>query len=180
MKKIQQYLLMLVLIAGMIFSLSACGDAKAKEEYKAAYQQLLSDMEYAGEMDLDDVDTAIDVLQDIRYNMTQFIAIDPPSACKEGHEKLASGCQAMINYIDTAFEYVDMIESGYGDSVWERYANFNEAENFGEYSSGLGSIFNRDQEKQELEDAENRMSTYLQTAFTDMSEGIAILDEVYS
>ncbi len=110
----------------MVFSLVACGNdnsndnasksntgntsqseqqtALSKEDYQASFSQLSADLQsiqsQASNIDLTDVDAAKSLLEDLKKPFSDFMNQVPPAEYKEAHEKITSGCQAMIDYID--------------------------------------------------------------------------------
>lgn len=104
----------LLLAAAMVFSLAACGaDSKqeedtasgmTKEEYQQAVQTLSTEIgeiqDRASEIDGTDAEQAKDLLDELKTPLQDFMAIDPPESYAAGHEKLQSGCQSLIEYID--------------------------------------------------------------------------------
>ena len=48
-----------------------------------------------------DPESAKEVLESMKAPLNDFIAITPPEAYAAGHEKMQSGCQSMIDFIDT-------------------------------------------------------------------------------
>ena len=51
---------------------------------------------------MSDPEAGQEVLDAMKSSMNDFIAITPPEAYADAHEKLQSGCQALIDFIDTA------------------------------------------------------------------------------
>ncbi len=121
MKNATKRLLAILLAASMAFSLTACGGKKdggdagnggaavssapkalTEDEYKASFEEIFSDFQNVNSVDMTDIDAAKKTLEDMKAGMNEFIALNPPESCKDGHDKLSSGCQAMIDYIDTA------------------------------------------------------------------------------
>ena len=122
MKNATKRLLAILLTASMAFSLTACGGkndggdagngdgaavssapkALTEDEYKASFEEIFSDFQNVNSVDMTDIDAAKKTLEDMKTGMNEFIALNPPESCKDGHDKLSSGCQAMIDYIDTA------------------------------------------------------------------------------
>lgn len=104
----------LLLAAAMVVSLAACGaDGKqeedtasgmTKQEYQQAVQTLsteISDIQdRASEIDGTDAEQTKDLLDELKTPLQDFMAIDPPESYAAGHEKLQSGCQSLIEYID--------------------------------------------------------------------------------
>ncbi len=77
-----------------------------EEAYKATFEEIFSDFQNVNDLDMTDVNAAKKTLQDMKVGLNRFIDLNPPESCKAGHKKLASGCQAMIEYIDTALSTI--------------------------------------------------------------------------
>ncbi len=111
----------------MVFSLSACGGndsnnsnnagnaskssaseskqtALSKEDYQASFTELATELESiqseAANIDTTDVDAAKKLLEDLKQPFSDFMSQVPPAEYEEAHQKITSGCQAMIDYID--------------------------------------------------------------------------------
>ncbi len=111
----------------MMFSLVACGNnnsnnadnasksnssnssqaektAVSKEDYEASFNQLATDLEAiqsdAANIDTTDVEASKKLLEDLKKPFSDFMSIVPPTEYEEAHQKISSGCQAMIDYID--------------------------------------------------------------------------------
>ncbi len=95
-------------------TLTACGgkggDAMSEEDYKAEFEKLGEDLtaiqEDSANLDLTDPDTAKKTLEDMKKPFADFINVTPPDSLKDAHEKISSGCQAMVDYIDTTLSLV--------------------------------------------------------------------------
>ncbi|MCI8526029.1 MAG: hypothetical protein HFF17_08930 [Oscillospiraceae bacterium] len=108
MKTTKRILALLLVLAAMTSALSACGgsgDALSKEDYEAAVtklgEELTSVQTDAATLDPSDVDGAKKVLDDMKKPFSDFIDLVPPKDYEDAHEKMKSGCTAMIEYIDT-------------------------------------------------------------------------------
>ena len=120
MKKNMKRWMAALLAAAMAFALTACGGsgnngdgakssapaALTADEYKDAFEELFSDMGSIQSVDVADEEAAKATLEDMKDAMNQFIALNPPESCEEGHAKMASGCQAMVDYIDAMLSIV--------------------------------------------------------------------------
>ncbi|MDO4270764.1 MAG: DUF6376 family protein [Eubacteriales bacterium] len=114
--------LVAALLAGvMVLSLGACGKkdegapmddagqnapaALTEEEYMQAVQDLSESMTKvqtdAANVDMTDPDASKQILEDLKQPLNDFIAINAPEAYAEAHDKMKSGCAAMVDYIDT-------------------------------------------------------------------------------
>lgn len=103
----------------LALSLAACGgDGKAdgnadatpapaltEEEYMDAVTKMNEDMATiqtdAASLDTTDVDAAVQLLEDMKAPLQEFMSVTPPEKYQAAHEKLSSGCQSMIDFIDT-------------------------------------------------------------------------------
>ncbi len=103
---------------------SSTPKALTEEEYKTHLEETLSKLERVNNADITDADIEKLVMEDVEYvsradadavkkelenmkaEMNGFIALNPPQSYKDGHDKLSSGCQAMIDYIDTALRII--------------------------------------------------------------------------
>ena len=114
--------LLLALLLVFCLALSACGggsdngggetsNALTEEEYQDAVTKLGEDFTAsqveASNLDTSDVDAAVKLLEDAKAPLQEFIAITPPDTYAAAHEKLQSGSQAMVDYIDLVVEIVD-------------------------------------------------------------------------
>ena len=105
-----------MLLAGLLaFSLTACsqgegasgtteGEALTEQEYQDAVTKLSEDFTTlqteAANIDTTDVDAAVELLESFKAPLEEFMAVVPPEVYSAAHEKLSSGSQAMIDYID--------------------------------------------------------------------------------
>ena len=55
----------------------------------------------AASLDPNDLDAAKKLLDDMKQPFVDFMAVTPPEAYTDAHVKMQSGCQAMVDYIDT-------------------------------------------------------------------------------
>lgn len=117
--KTKLHLLITTLALSLALFLSACtgGDAGTstsenntppaltEEEYQEAVNTLSTDLSTiqadANNVDLSDEENAKKILEDLKKPFSDFMNINPPEAYAEAHTKLQSGCQAMVDYIDT-------------------------------------------------------------------------------
>ena len=100
-------LLPLMLALVMALTLTACGGsgdsgALTEEEYQQEVENLSAELTTvqtdAANLDPTDVDGAKQLIEDLKQ---PFAALNPPESYQEAHEKLSSGCQAMIDFLDT-------------------------------------------------------------------------------
>lgn len=116
-----------------VFSLTACGSdnsndadnasksktnsssqseqtALSKEDYEASFAELAADLQSiqseASSIDTTDVDAAKKLLEDLKKPFSDFMSQVPPAEYEEAHQKITSGCQAMIDYIDGCYDLV--------------------------------------------------------------------------
>ena len=112
-------LLALLMALTMALSLTACGGddanngttddqnttALTEEEYQQAVtdlsDKLTSIQTDAASLDPNDLDAAKKLLDDMKQPFVDFMAVTPPEAYADAHVKMQSGCQAMVDYIDT-------------------------------------------------------------------------------
>lgn len=126
-KNMTKRLLAALLAAAMALSLAACGGAKdaanggsetgetsetsetastalTEEEYQQAVTDLsaeMSEIQESASSVATDPEAAKEVLEAMKTSLNDFIAITPPEAYADAHEKLQSGCQSLIEFIDT-------------------------------------------------------------------------------
>lgn len=116
MKQMTKRLLALLAASALVLGLGACGEkaeeeaegALSEEEYIDAVDNLSLEMfsvqQASQEAEIADEQAARDLVEELQKPLRDFIAIVPPAAYAEAHEKLQSGCQAMIDYIDIIFD----------------------------------------------------------------------------
>lgn len=111
--KVRKYcslLTALVMVCALL--LAGCGGgeteeagALTEEEYEAAVVKLGEDFTTiqndAAALDVTDPEAALQLLEDCKAPLEEFIAIVPPAVYAEAHAKLVSGSQAMISFLDT-------------------------------------------------------------------------------
>ena len=120
MKKTVKKLLAVLLAVAMgaaFLGLTACGgsndagaQALTKEEYEQAVEDLgtqFSEIQTNATEAMSDPAAAKDVLASMKQPLEDFIAITPPEIYAAGHEKLQSGCDAMLDFIGTVEQMVD-------------------------------------------------------------------------
>jgi len=78
-----------------------------EEAYKAAFEEIFSDFQNVNDVDISEGNAAKKTLEDMKTRMRAFIAVYPPESCKNCHEKLSSGCQAMIEFIDIKLSLIN-------------------------------------------------------------------------
>ena len=120
-KNMKKRLLAALLAAAMALSLTACGGggsdagtgdgsgeaasaALTEEEYQQAVEDLsteMSEIQTNASTAITDPESAKEVLEAMKTSLNDFIAITPPEAYADAHEKLQSGCGALIDFIDT-------------------------------------------------------------------------------
>lgn len=123
-KNVTKRLLAALLAAALAFSLAACGGgndageggsssgdsgetasaALTEEEYQQAVQDLsteMSEIQNSASTAVTDPESAKEVLEAMKTSLNDFIAITPPESYADAHEKLQSGCQSLIEFIDT-------------------------------------------------------------------------------
>lgn len=115
-KKTSRSLLALLLVCVMAISLAACGKkdnstgALTKEQYQEAVTNLMKDFSDIqtkvnnGTDIIADKEAAVQLLKELKTPLENFKAIQAPKEYEEGHAKLQSGCQAMIDYLDIVIE----------------------------------------------------------------------------
>ena len=123
-KNMTKRLLAALLAAAMALSLAACGGgndaansggetgengeaastALTEEEYQQAVEDLsteMSEIQSNASAVATDPEAAKEALEAMKTSLNDFIAITPPEAYADAHEKLQSGCQSLIEFIDT-------------------------------------------------------------------------------
>ncbi|MGO5027546.1 DUF6376 family protein [Candidatus Agathobaculum pullicola] len=125
-KNMTKRLLAALLAAALALSLAACGGgnnagtgdnggatgesgeaastALTEEEYQQAVEDLsteMSEIQNSASTAVTDPESAKQVLEDMKASLNDFIAITPPEAYAEAHTKIQSGCQSLIEFIDT-------------------------------------------------------------------------------
>lgn len=125
-KNMTKRLLAALLAAALAFSLAACGGgnnagnggnsgetgetgeaasaALTEEEYQQAVEDLsteMSEIQNSASTAVTDPESAKEVLEAMKTSLNDFIAITPPEAYADAHAKLQSGCQSLIEFIDT-------------------------------------------------------------------------------
>lgn len=126
MKKSATKRLLAVLMAGiMAFSLAACGGkegggsaadpnapvAMTEEEYQAAVEDLgakMSRLQEGVNAAENDPEAAKKILEEVKATLTEFMELNPPESYAEGHAKIESGCEALIEVLDIALEITEM------------------------------------------------------------------------
>lgn len=85
---------------------SSTPTALTEQEYQDAVTKLGEEMsqiqEDANGIDATDVDAAKELLDSMKQPLQDFMNVTPPESYADAHEKMKSGCQAMIDYLDTA------------------------------------------------------------------------------
>ena len=118
-KKSLSWLISLLLVSAMVLCTAACSsnsanagasEALTEEEYQEAVTKLGDSFTAlqteAASLDLTDPDAAKEMLESLKAPLSEFIAIVPPETFQSAHEKMKSGSEAMIDYIDTAISLV--------------------------------------------------------------------------
>ncbi len=127
--KTSSRLVTLLLALAMMLTLAACGNGNNQDNNSSngsddnqpvalteeEYQQAVIDLgdkvtavsNDAASLDPNDPEGAKKVLEDMKAPFVEFMAITPPESYAAAHEKLQTGCQAMIDYIDLAISMVD-------------------------------------------------------------------------
>lgn len=92
----------------LTLSLAACGgssNALTEEEYQQEVENLTAELSSvqsdAAALDPSDIEGAKQVLEDLKAPFQDFMELTPPEAYADAHEKLQSGCQAMVDFLDT-------------------------------------------------------------------------------
>ena len=133
MKKNNSRLRILAILAAltMALSLTACGGDKAangdkaaasstaaaltEQEYQDAVTKLGEEMSQiqqdAANLDSTDVDAAKELLESLKQPLQDFMNVTPPESYADAHKKMQSGCQAMIDYLDTASSMIGETDS---------------------------------------------------------------------
>ena len=90
--------------------------ALTEEEYQTAVTELndklTSIQTDASALDPNDPDAAKQLLEDMKAPFQDFINITPPASYADAHEKMKSGCQAMIDYLDTVNSMLEETDEG--------------------------------------------------------------------
>ena len=127
MKKKSLKILAILMALSMALMLTACGGddntadggdendqtvtALTEEEYQQAVtdlsDKLTSIQPDAANLDPTDVDATMKLLDDMKQPFIDFMAVTPPESYADAHAKMQSGCQAMVDYIDTMASLVD-------------------------------------------------------------------------
>lgn len=142
MKKNATKRLLAVLMAGvMAFSLAACGGkdkgnadpnapvALTEEEYQQAANDLgtkMSEIQKGVADAQTDPEAAKKILEDVKKTLSEFMELTPPESYAAGHEKIKSGCQAMIEVMDIANEMADMGEGADPNKLTEMLTTMQE------------------------------------------------------
>lgn len=122
-KNMTKRLLAALLATAMALSLAACGGGKdaanggesgesgeaastalTEEEYQQAVEDLsteMSEIQSSASSVATDPEAAKEALEAMKTSLNDFISITPPEAYADAHEKLQSGCQSLIDFIDT-------------------------------------------------------------------------------
>ena len=125
MKNTTKHILAALLAASMTLALGACGGgtdadqgdtaaavtettaapALTEDEYKEAVTTFQTDMtdiqtSLSG-VDMTDPDVAKAALETLKQPFNDFMAVVPPDSYKDAHAKMQTGCQSMLDYIDT-------------------------------------------------------------------------------
>lgn len=118
MKRSRTVTLFAMLMA-LVLALSACGntgggsgstEALTEEAYMEAVTKLqdaFTDIQnQAGTLDTTDVEAATQLLESMKAPLEEFIAVVPPESFSAAHDKLKSGSQALIDFLDTTLSIV--------------------------------------------------------------------------
>lgn len=122
-KNVTKRILAALLAAALAFSLAACGGgdnagdnagdsssgeaastALTEEEYQQAVETLsteMSEIQSSASTAMTDPESAKAVLEDMKSSINDFASVTPPEAYADAHEKLKSGCESLIEFIDT-------------------------------------------------------------------------------
>lgn len=118
-KNITKRILAALLAAALAFSLAACGGgenagdstgddtastALTEEEYQQAVEDLsteMSQIQTSASEAMTDPESAKAVLEEMKASINDFASVTPPESYADAHEKLKSGCQSLIEFIDT-------------------------------------------------------------------------------
>lgn len=117
-KNITKRILAALLAAALAFSLAACGGNNAggsegndtastaltEEEYQQAVEDLsteMSEIQTNASTAMTDPEAAKGILEDMKASINDFASVTPPEAYADAHEKLKSGCESLIAFIDT-------------------------------------------------------------------------------
>lgn len=120
-----------LLVASMAFSLTACGgddktpadpgtsdvadggaaEALSEDDYIAAVNNLQTEMEAVqtkmAEVDQTDVEAVKAAIEDVKKPFADLAAVVAPEKYAAAHEKIKSGCEAMIDYMDSAIKMTE-------------------------------------------------------------------------
>ena len=106
-------ILAILMALSMALMLTACGgddntadggdenDQTVTALTEEEYQQAVTDLSPT------DVDATMKLLDDMKQPFIEFMAVTPPESYADAHAKMQSGCQAMVDYIDTMASLVD-------------------------------------------------------------------------
>ena len=118
-ENITKRILAALLAAALAFSLAACGGgenaggstgddtastALTEEEYQQAVEDLsteMSQIQTSASEAMADPESAKAVLEEMKASINDFASVTPPESYADAHEKLKSGCQSLIEFIDT-------------------------------------------------------------------------------
>lgn len=117
-KNVTKRILAALLAAALAFSLAACGGNNAggsegddtastaltEEEYQQAVEDLsteMSEIQTNASTAMTDPEAAKGILEDMKASINDFASVTPPEAYADAHEKLKSGCESLIAFIDT-------------------------------------------------------------------------------
>lgn len=110
-KKTSRSLMALLLVCVMAIALTACskkGDTLTKEQYQEAVTKLTQDFAdiqaKATDLDVNDKDAATKLLTELKKPLEDFKNVKAPKEFDEGHAKMQSGCQAMLDYLDIVID----------------------------------------------------------------------------
>ena len=122
MKTCKRLLALLLALTMLTALLTACGKKDAddaaltEEEYQTAVTELndklTSIQTDASALDPNDPDAAKQLLEDMKAPFQDFINITPPASYADAQEKMKSGCQAMIDYLDTVNSMLEETDEG--------------------------------------------------------------------